>query len=418
MARFVFSALALGVVGTFSCSSTDSDDAPPGGAAGMAAGNGGASAWGGNGGSPSAGITGGGGRANGGAGSPAGGGGRAGDTSARGGGAGAGRGGAGAGSGGAPATGGGGGDIDNAGMPGEAGAAASGDLPAGDQGIAKNHPGDAGIDADPDVLFADDFEDYGQASELDDRWDAVYQNQYVGITQDPDHVYFGSQALEFTLPQQNDELSDATDKLLDEEQDVLFLRYYTKFMPPYDVVGSSHNGASISAHYFTADGMATPGVPADGTNKFLANVENWRGDASVASPGYLNVYVYHPDQRSMWGDHFYPNGEVDPNTSIPFDFGPDFVPRAQVIPELDRWYCYEYMLKANTPGKLDGRIAIWLDGELKADFMNLRLRDVASLKINRFGLSFHIHDNPNGEARKWYDNVVAAKSYIGPLVMP
>jgi len=199
---------------------------------------------------------------------------------------------------------------------------------------------------------------------------------------------------------------------------VLFLRYYTKFMPPYDVVGSSHNGASISAHYFTDDGMATPGVPADGTNKFLANVENWRGEAAVASPGYLNVYVYQPEQRSMWGDHFYPNGEVDPNTSIPGDFGPDFVSRPQVIPELDRWYCYEYMLKANTPGQRDGRIAIWLDGELKADFMNLRLRDIASLKINRFGLSFHIHGNPNGEARKWYDNVVAAKSYIGPLVMP
>jgi hypothetical protein len=301
---------------------------------------------------------------------------------------------------------------------GRGGSRASDDLPSGDEGIAKNHPGDANIASDADVLFADDFEAYGQASELNDRWDAVYQNQYVGLTQDPEHVYFGSQALEFMLPQQDEELSDATDKILDEEQDVLFLRYYTKFMPPYDVVGSSHNGASISAHYFTDDGMATPGVPADGTNKFLANVENWRGEAAVASPGYLNVYVYQPEQRSMWGDHFYPNGEVDPNTSIPGDFGPDFVSRPQVIPELDRWYCYEYMLKANTPGQRDGRIAIWLDGELKADFMNLRLRDIASLKINRFGLSFHIHGNPNGEARKWYDNVVAAKSYIGPLVMP
>jgi hypothetical protein len=325
----------------------------------------------------------------------------------------------GAGAAGTPAAGGTAGDTGgSSGATGEATGATGGDLPSGDDGIAKNHPGDASIASDPDVLFADDFEAYEQASELNDRWDAVYQNQYVGLTQDPDHVYFGSQALELTLPQQDDELSDATDKLLDEEQDVLFLRYYTRFMPPYDVVGSSHNGASISAHYFTDDGMATPGVPADGTNKFLVNVENWRGEAAVTSPGYLNVYVYHPEQRSMWGDHFYPNGEVDPNTSIPFDFGSDFVSRPQVIPELDRWYCYEYMLKANTPGQRDGRIALWLDGELKADFMNLRLRDVASLKINRFGLSFHIHENPNGEARKWYDNVVAAKSYIGPLVMP
>ena len=51
-----------------------------------------------------------------------------------------------------------------------------------------------------------------------------------------------------------------------------------------------------------------------------------------------------------------------------------------------------------------------------ADFENLRFRDVASLKIDRFGLSFHIGSNPNGQTSKWYDNVVAATSYIGPMV--
>ena len=73
------------------------------------------------------------------------------------------------------------------------------------------------------------------------------------------------------------------------------------------------------------------------------------------------------------------------------------------------------MLKANTPGLRDGRIAVWLDGVLVADFPGLRLRDIDTLKIDRFGLSFHIGSNPNGQARKWYDNVVAAKSYIGPI---
>ena len=50
------------------------------------------------------------------------------------------------------------------------------------------------------------------------------------------------------------------------------------------------------------------------------------------------------------------------------------------------------------------------------DFPNLSLRDVASLTIDRFALCFHIGSNPNGEATKWYDNVVAATSYIGPLM--
>src|SRR5262249_597487 len=105
---------------------------------------------------------------------------------------------------------------------------------------------------------------------------------------------------------------------------------------------------------------------------------------------------------------------VLPNTSIPGNFGPDFVARADVTPELGVWYCYEYMVQANTPGKRDGRIAFWLDGKLLAESPNLRLRDVDTLKIDRFGLSFHIHSNPNGASRKWYDDVVAATSYIGP----
>ena len=309
------------------------------------------------------------------------------------------------------------GTTGTAGAAGTTGAAGTSGLPEGNTGIASRHPGDVGIAGDADVIFADDFESYTRGADLNQRWDAVYQNQYVAITTDAANVYRGAKSLEFTLPQQTAELSDATDKLVNPEQDVLFLRYYSKFQPPYDVVGSSHNGSSISAHYFV-NGQATPGVPANGTNKFLANLEHWRGDAGTPSPGHLNVYVYHPAQRDMWGDHFFPTGVVLPNTSLPFDFGPTFVSRPDVLPPLDRWYCYEYMLRANTPGQRDGRIAIWIDGKLTADFPGLRLRDVASLKIDRFGLSFHIGSNPNGQAKKWYDNVVAARSYIGPVAPP
>jgi hypothetical protein len=263
------------------------------------------------------------------------------------------------------------------------------------------------------VIFADDFEGYAADADLNKRWSAVYQTQYVHVTTDAAHVAHGAKALELILPQQDKELSDATDKVLSPEEDVLFLRYYSKYRPPYDVIGSSHNGSSISAHYFI-NGQATPGVPANGTNKFLVNLETWRGEAATPSPGTLNVYVYHPAQRDAYGDHFFPTGKVLPNTSLPFDFGPTFVARPDILPELDRWYCFEYMVKANTPGQKDGRIAIWLDGKLVADFGNLRLRDVASLKIDRFGLSFHIKSNPNGESAKWYDDVVAARAYIGP----
>ncbi len=283
------------------------------------------------------------------------------------------------------------------------------------EGIASEYPGDEGIGSDPRVIFADDFESYGSGGDLANRWDAVYH--LADITTDPSNVYAGAKALQFTAPQQTSELSNGVAKVLSNELDLLYLRYYSKYDESFDIVGSSHNGGGISAHYFV-DGNATPGVRADGYNKFLIEFENWRGEAATTSPGEQNIYIYHPEQRSNYGDHFFPDGRVMPNTSIPNDFGPEFVGRPNFTPELGRWYSFEVMLKANTPGERDGRITCWIDGELVADFPNLRLRDIDTLKIDRFNLSLHFGSNPAGETRKWYDNVVAATEYIGPMAQP
>lgn len=287
------------------------------------------------------------------------------------------------------------------------------DLPQGDMGIAARHPGDVGIDGDSEVIFADDFEGYADASGLDARWNAgVYHD--VTFTTDPAIVHRGGHSLDFTAPMMDAEWSNTVARTVSPELDVLFLRFYSRYDPAFDVVGSSHNGGGISAHYFI-DGMATPGVPADGTNKFLVEYEAWRGEVTDPSPGTLNIYAYHPEQRSMWGDHFFPDGTVSPYSPTAFDFGPAFVSRPQITPELGRWYCYEVMLRANTVGMRDGRVALWLDGALIADFRNLRFRDVDTLTIDRFNLSFHTHANPAGVSHKWYDDVVAARSYIGPI---
>jgi hypothetical protein len=291
---------------------------------------------------------------------------------------------------------------------------ASGALPSGDQGIAARHPHDDGIGSDPSVIFADDFESYHDASGLEARWNAgVFGNRRIAT--EPERVYAGAQSLEFTSPLQSAELSNGVARSVAPELDLLFLRYYSRYDPSFDVVGSSHNGGGISAHYFN-NGMATPGVPANGTNKYLIEYECWRGESAEPNPGSLNIYIYHPEQRSMWGDHFFPDGEVLPNTSIADDFGSQFVARPTVVPELGRWYSFEVMLMANHAGQRDGRIALWLDGALIADFQNLRLRDVDTLRIDRFNLSLHIGSNTVRETYKQYDNVVAATSYIGPMV--
>jgi hypothetical protein len=283
-------------------------------------------------------------------------------------------------------------------------------LPEGN-GLAARYPGDVGIASDPAVIFADDFESYANSAGLTSKWNNVFQTANVRIATETGNFLSGAKALEFTIPIGNRDFANSVAKNVSPERDQLFLRYYAKYDPAFNVVGSSHNGGIISAHYCCA------GVRADGYNKFLVSYEASRFDTPTANPGQLNVYVYHPDSRDLYGDHFHPNGSITPySTNPPFNFGPEFVARPQVIPVLGRWYAYELMVKANTPGQRDGRIALWLDGALIAEFTNLRLRDTTALKIDKFTLDFHINANNPVPVRRWYDNVVAATSYIGPMV--
>lgn len=291
------------------------------------------------------------------------------------------------------------------------GNAGSGDAPGAGSGLSAGYPGDVGIGGDSRVIFADDFESYATADDLWDRWDNAFN--MTGLTRDAAGVFAGTQALELIQPAQDVELSNGVAKEVMPKLDVLYLRYYSKFEATNDITGSSHNGVDISGGYFV-NGNATPGVPADGTNKFLIAYENWRGEAATTAPGDQNIYIYHPDQRSNYGDHFFPDGTVLPNSSMPGNFGPDFVARPNFIPELGRWYAFEVMLRANTPGMRDGRVTCWVDGEVIADFPNLELRTIPTLQIDRFGLSMHARSSPT-QTRKWFDNVVAATAYIGPM---
>ncbi|MHC4914655.1 MAG: hypothetical protein ACYTGB_04105 [Planctomycetota bacterium] len=288
-------------------------------------------------------------------------------------------------------------------------------LPEGNTGIAARYPGDRGIEKDPAVVFADDFEACSSAADLRKKWDVLIHEANLSIAGESATANGGKKSLLITVPKRKQPLAAGVDRTLAETRDVLFVRWYMKFEEGWLVKGGSvHNGASISSRYFR-NGRATPGVRADGRNKFLANFEC--ENATGPSPGSLNVYLYWPKQFDRWGDHLYPSGTVVPNShsrSGAATFGKQFVPRKDFTPQLGRWYCYESMLKANTPGRRDGRLAMWVDGRLVADFPNMRLRDVGELKIDRFGIGVYIARNTERENRKWHDDVVAATSYIGP----
>jgi hypothetical protein len=156
------------------------------------------------------------------------------------------------------------------------------------------------------------------------------------------------------------------------------------------------------------------GVRANGESHFSVQLDTsppWVGE-SDRPPGRSNIYCYHMDQVGRFGDKFFPSGQVVPAQNEGL-FGEGFVAQPEFNAERGRWYCYEFMVAANTPGERDGRVAFWVDGRLAGDFPNLRFRSDPALKIN------HVVLGPYSSARHankimWYDDVVVATSYIGP----
>lgn len=291
-------------------------------------------------------------------------------------------------------------------------------LPEGNEGIAGRYPGDAGIERDERVLFADGFEE--AECPPGEKWTGQwFSGCRVAVTRGKGEAHSGRKALEMTAMRPSPEaVGCGVEKILWEGEDVLFWRYYMKFGKDSEFFhGGAHNGAGIDARR-PGLGKATPGTRADGTNKYCVVLDTWRGDEGVASPGYLVVYVYHPEQRHNFGEQWFPSGRVLPTKGAQGQemFGEEFVSREDFIPERDRWYCYELMVKANRAGGRDGRIAVWVDGELRADFPNLRLRDVDTLKMRRAWLDLYTHnERMQKPVSMWFDDVVMARSYIGPM---
>ena len=132
-------------------------------------------------------------------------------------------------------------------------------LPSGGTGIAARYPSDFGIGSDPAVLFADDFESYSSASGLTSRWTEAYHAANIRMATESANVFRGGKSLEFTVPQTTNEVSNTVAKVVSPARDVLFLRFYARVDAGFNVVGSSHNGSTISAKY------CCPGVRADRT---------------------------------------------------------------------------------------------------------------------------------------------------------
>lgn len=263
------------------------------------------------------------------------------------------------------------------------------------QGIASHYPNDVGIEKDPRVVFYENFEN-APLEEIVAKWGSAGHKNNLSITETvaPDSV--GRKALRI---KDNGHLFSHFKGI-----DTLFARFYVKF---HKKTGYPHHLVSL-----IADSNPKPwpkggaGRAPGGDQRFSVNIDTNGLGGRADPPGIWCFYNYWHEMRGGWGNYFYESYD-------------------QVLP--DRWYCVEVMIKANSsPEKLDGEQAFWIDGVLKGHFRRFRWRTSNALKLNTIWLSYYVtqrnmlrNRDYQMDQRKmeiWFDDIVVATQYIGPIV--
>jgi len=315
-------------------------------------------------------------------------------------------------------------------LPLESAGAEADALPEG-PGLSARYPGDAGLERDPAVLFAESFES-GTLEEISKRWgnESNQDRKVLSLAADTPPGSPGKRSLGMTAT-----LGENTGghlyTRLPREVDRAFARFYVKFAAD----------AGYLHHFVHFGGYRPPttypqggaGTRPEGSERITVGIEPYGDYGRHPPPGIWNLYAYWQEMKisadgKYWGNSLKPAR-------------PAAVPR-------DRWQCVEIMLALNTPGEPDGEAALWLDGKLTARFRRgarrdqwtgmgfslveeggepfegFRWRSSADLKINFFWLLDYVTENaprqnrvtkPNPVHRVWFDDIVVATSYVGPI---
>jgi len=128
---------------------------------------------------------------------------------------------------------------------------------------------------------------------------------------------------------------------------VLLLSYRFRFSPEFDFV----RGGKLPG---LAGGRAN-----DGGNRPTGR-DGWSARIVWNAGGQLAAYVYHPDQPSSFGEILDFSGRARPG----------------------RWHHVVMRVTMNTPGRNDGGIECWLDGNSVLNHGNMRFRDTPELGID------------------------------------
>ncbi len=270
------------------------------------------------------------------------------------------------------------------------------------QGIAGCFYYDTGIMNNDDVIFATGFED----TSWQDDWSFVNHNLDI-VDSDPGRNFlsFSGKALRAWLAENSNYGSSMGYKFQEktgQEPEEIYFRYYLRLGSNWNQTVYCGKMPGISGTYGKA---GWGGRKPDGTDGWSA-----RGSFGLTIPQDNNplggrtpmgTYCYYADQPGSYGDIWYWNQGY----------------HAFLLTE--KWYCIEQYLKMNSSGNHDGIIKVWIDGHQVFFKNDIMFRTVDTLKIEQIWLNLYHGGTAVSpyDQHMYIDNVVLAKSYIGPVGM-
>ena len=286
---------------------------------------------------------------------------------------------------------------------------------AAEPGLASAYPGDRGLGADPRVVFFENFEN-GTVAELSPRWDELKNPDNLSLVSDAPAGSDGGHSLRIVSHGGVDTGGHVYTRLRG-PQERLYVRYYVK----YASGGTYHHAGAWLGGYNppTSWPQGGAGQRPEGNERFTVGFE-------PAGPELRwDFYAYwmgmRPDGRgAFWGN--------------------SFIQDASLRVRSDEWTCVEIMIEMNDPmDSTTGELAAWIDGVRVAHlgpgfptgswsgglfmpapgsepFEGFQWRNDPALAINFLWLQLYTTGDPPGHVGSmWFDQVVAATEYIGPI---
>lgn len=201
----------------------------------------------------------------------------------------------------------------------------------------------------------------------------------------------------------------------------LHMRAWVRFAPDHKVVHHFLNiGGSQPDRFYS---LGSSGCRRAGVHSMGATVD------SKEDTHHTFFYTYHPEMScgpdcvsymgQQWVEgncaHCTDIGMPTCEDQLQCCWGDEYAPDPPVAFPVGQWFCFEMMVKANTPNQHDGVMAYWIDGQLGHQVDDMMWRTVPELALNRASLQhYNETEDVGGHSNKaWFDDVVVSTARIG-----